>query len=76
MEKHRIITAPSCDGKPEPHLFVEIEQDHWLEVKKLPTHQEIEKYVHRKNQNKGYILATTSYIRSWVKGFQELDPII
>jgi hypothetical protein len=44
MNKHKLITAASKDDNPADHVFLEIEQDRFLEVKNRPdeiTHESI-----------------------------------
>ena len=43
METHRIRSAKSTDKKTQPHVFLEIEKDTWLEVMPAFDHCSIHK---------------------------------
>ena len=73
MTKHRVRKAPSTDGGKAPHLFVEVEQDTWLEVSALPTHGEIE--AHNATDKIYLTYATRAFDIGIVQNWIECSPI-
>lgn len=41
---YKRLELPSTDKNPEPHKFVEIENDGWLEVAEWPSDEAVEEY--------------------------------
>jgi hypothetical protein len=75
MKIHRIREAKSTDGIDKPHLFVEFEEDSWMEVKELPSHESIEGYNEDSRQHGLMMYDTRAFEVGIIKDWIEIESI-
>lgn len=75
MKVHRVRTAKSTDGIDKPHLFVEFEENLWMEVKELPAHGSIEKYNSDDSHHGLMLYNTRAFKVGIIKEWKEMEPI-
>ena len=79
MKLHRARTAkPQIDGQTEPHHFIELEADIWVEVSDLDfTHEAIHRFLEKEREEGVFHLryASNAFRVGLVRDWEEAKPI-
>lgn len=77
MKVHRVRSADPIDGRPERHVFVEVEKGEWAEVSRIPESHEI---LHAsmeawERRGKDATISERHFRIGGIKDWREEDPI-